>query len=161
MLRRSHDHHRGLRARCNATVSADSSNQRHQDRHLMTASQSRKSAPRARWLSTGHGRARPDIQPSPQIVRQFTAIDATPRSSISRFTGRRLLEHRKSTHAPHPRRSNPHSPRRATHVPLPRFPPLEVCGRRPPCAPRHLHAAGIRKPSQKSNWRIARDGSGF
>ena len=37
MLRRSHDHHRGLRARCNATASADSSNDRHQDRHLMTA----------------------------------------------------------------------------------------------------------------------------
>ena len=56
----------------------------------MTASQSRKCAPRARWLSTGHGRVRSDIQPSPQIVRQFTAIDATPRSSSSRFTGRRL-----------------------------------------------------------------------
>ena len=58
MLWRSHDHHRSLRARRNATPSADRSNERHQDRHLMTASQSRKSARRARRLSTGHGRAR-------------------------------------------------------------------------------------------------------
>ena len=36
--------------------------------------------------------------------------------------------------------------------PLPRFPPLEVCGRRPPCAPPHLHGASIRKPSQKPTW---------
>ena len=38
--------------------------------------------------------------------------------------------------------------------PFPRFPPLEVCGRRPRCARHHLHGAGIRKPSQtrKSNW---------
>ena len=43
MLRRSHDHHRGLRARCHATASADSSTHRNQDRHLMTASQARKS----------------------------------------------------------------------------------------------------------------------
>ena len=35
-----------------------------------------------------------------------------------------------------------------TH-PFPRFPPLEVCGRRPPYAPRHYHGTGIRKPSQK------------
>jgi hypothetical protein len=27
--------------------------------------------------------------------------------------------------------------------------PLEVCVRRPRCAPLHLHGAGIRKPSQK------------
>jgi hypothetical protein len=61
MLRRSHDRHRGLRAWCNATATADSSNHRHQTRHLMTALQSRKSARRARWISTCHGRARSDI----------------------------------------------------------------------------------------------------
>src|SRR6266496_1037693 len=33
--------------------------------------------------------------------------------------------------------------------PFPRFPPLEVCGRRPRCARHHLHGAGIRKPSQR------------
>ncbi len=46
-----------------------------------------------------------------------------------------LLDRLNSNHTPHPRHSNPHSQRRATHVPLPRFPPSEVCGRRPPvCA---------------------------
>jgi len=45
--------------------------------------------------------------------------------------------------------SNPHSVWRATSPHFPRFPPLEVCVRRPRCAPLHLHGAGIRKPSQK------------
>ena len=43
----------------------------------MTASHPRKSDRRTRCLSTGHGRARPDIRLSPQIVRQFTEFDAT------------------------------------------------------------------------------------
>jgi len=86
MLRQSHDHHRGLRARCSATASAGRSNDRHQDRHLMTASQSRKSACRARWFSTSHGRARSDIQPSSQIVRQFAASHATRRSFTIGFS---------------------------------------------------------------------------
>ena len=36
--------------------------------------------------------------------------------------------------------------------PFPRFPPLEVCGRRPPYAPRHYHGTGIRKPTQTRKW---------
>ena len=56
----------------------------------MTASQFRKSAHRARCLLTSHGRARSEIQPSSQIVRQFTALDATRRSCISRYTVGRL-----------------------------------------------------------------------
>jgi len=36
----------------------------------------------------------------------------------------------------------------------PRFPPLEVCVRRPPRVPRHHHGAGIRKPSQKLPYAI-------
>ena len=52
----------------------------------MTAPQSRKSARLARRLSTGHGRARSDIQLSSQIVRQITAFDATRRSFSGRFT---------------------------------------------------------------------------
>jgi hypothetical protein len=71
MLRRLHDHHRDLRARCNATASADSSTHRNQGRHLMTASHPRKSDRRTRCLSTGHGRARPDIRLSSQIVRRL------------------------------------------------------------------------------------------
>ena len=77
---------RGATPRHRPTGSTD----RNQGRHLMTASQSRKSARRTRCLSTGHGRARSDIQPSSQIVRQFTAFDATRRSSSSRFTVHQL-----------------------------------------------------------------------
>ena len=56
----------------------------------MTASHPRKSDHHTRCLSTGHGRTRPDIRLSPQIVRQLTEFDATRRSSNSRFTIHRL-----------------------------------------------------------------------
>ena len=124
MLRRSHDHHRGLRARCNATASADSSTDRNQDRHLMTASQSRKSARRARWLSTGHGSS----------ALRYPAVVANRRANLAAFNAiRRCIRQRaspsansldrlNSNHSHHPRRSNPHSACRATLVPLPRFP---------------------------------------
>jgi len=49
----------------------------------MTASQSRKTAYRARCLSTGHGRARPDIRQPPQIVRQSTPFNAAGPSFMS------------------------------------------------------------------------------
>ena len=115
MLRRSHDHHRDLRARCNATASADSSNHRHQDRHLMTASQSRKSARRARCLSTGHGRARSDIQLSSQIARTIHSVRRRPAAhSRAASPSANSLDRLNSNHTPHPRHSNPHSPRRAT-----------------------------------------------
>jgi hypothetical protein len=52
----------------------------------MTPSQSRKSRHRARRPPTGHGRARSDIQPSSQIVRQFIMSDAIRRRFTSRFT---------------------------------------------------------------------------
>ena len=57
----------------------------------MTASQSCKSARHARWLSTGHGRVRPDIRQPSQIVRQFIEFDATRRSFVSRFTVAQLV----------------------------------------------------------------------
>ena len=107
---------RGATPRHRPTASTD----RHQDRHLMTASQSRKSARRARWLSTGHGRARSDIQPSSQIVRQFTALDADPPLMHQPLHRRPdLLDRLDSNHTPHPRHSNPHSACRATYVPPP------------------------------------------
>lgn len=58
----------------------------------MTASQSCKSAPRDRQLSTGHGGARSDSRLSFQIVRQFVAFDATRHSFIRRFTAGQTAE---------------------------------------------------------------------
>jgi hypothetical protein len=52
----------------------------------MTASQSHKSARRARRLSTGHDRARPDIRSSAQIVGQLLEFDAIRCAFISHFT---------------------------------------------------------------------------
>ena len=52
----------------------------------MTASQSGKSARRARRLSTGHGRARPDICRPSQTSRQLVQFDAFRRSFVGRFT---------------------------------------------------------------------------
>jgi hypothetical protein len=66
------------RARCNATASADSSNEPHQDRHLVIASQSCKSIPRARRRSTGHSKTHSDIRQPSQIARQLAQFDAAP-----------------------------------------------------------------------------------
>ncbi|WP_157450253.1 hypothetical protein [Bradyrhizobium sp. ARR65] len=52
----------------------------------MTASQACKSVRRTRWLSTGHGRARPAIQISSQIVGQLMEFDAIRRAFVNRFT---------------------------------------------------------------------------
>ena len=103
----------------------------------MTASHPRKSDRHTRCLSTGHGRARPDIRLSPQIVRQLTEFDATRRSSSSRFHHPPACWSA-STPFTHLIRGTqiPIAQAAHTHVPLPRFPPLEVCGRRPP-----VHAA--------------------
>jgi hypothetical protein len=51
----------------------------------MTASQSCKSARRARCRSIGHGTARSDIQSSPQIVSQLAAFNAICSSFMSHF----------------------------------------------------------------------------
>jgi hypothetical protein len=106
--RRSHDRHRGLRARCNATPSADSSTYRHQDQHLVIASQSRKSVRRPRRLSNSHGRARPDIRPSSQIVGHRARCDQPLiRQPLNRRTTRCIGS--MSNQPTHPRRSIPHS----------------------------------------------------
>jgi len=57
----------------------------------MTASQSCKSARYARWLSTGHGRARPGSRQPPQIVRQFIEFDTIRRSLVNRSTVQQLV----------------------------------------------------------------------
>jgi hypothetical protein len=56
----------------------------------MTVPQSRKSARRARWF-TGHGRARPDIRQTPQIVEQLVELDAIRRAFVSAFTVAQLV----------------------------------------------------------------------
>jgi hypothetical protein len=68
----------------------------------MTAPKSRKSARRARWLSTSHGRACPDIRQSSQIVRQVMEFDATRRSFVSRFTVEQLVPSARSKSASSP-----------------------------------------------------------
>ena len=57
----------------------------------MTVPQSRKSARRARWLSTGHGRARSDVRRPSQTVGQFVELDAIGRASVSGFTVAQLV----------------------------------------------------------------------
>ena len=119
MLRRSHDHHRGLRARCDATAFADRSDERHQDRHLMTGSQSCKSAHCARRLSTGRGEAHSDLQMPSQIVRQFAVSDPIRDPFISRFAVSQLAGSSSILNrTPHLRLSNPDSLRRSTHLSL-------------------------------------------
>jgi hypothetical protein len=68
----------------------------------MTAPQSRKSARRARWLSTGHGTARPDIRQPSQIVGHVMEFDAIRRSFVSRLTGAQLVASARSKSARSP-----------------------------------------------------------
>ena len=68
----------------------------------MTVTQSRRSVHRARCLSTGHGRARPDIRLSSQIVGQLIELDATRRSLGSRFTVAQLVASARSKSASSP-----------------------------------------------------------
>jgi len=58
----------------------------------MTASQSRKSAHRARRLSIGHDGARSDAGWSSQIVQQFMQVDVTRHSFVSRVTVAQAVE---------------------------------------------------------------------
>ena len=60
----------------------------------MTVPQSRKSARRARWPSTGHGRARPDIPQPSQIVGQLVEFKTIRRAFVSDFTVAQLVAHK-------------------------------------------------------------------
>jgi hypothetical protein len=150
MLRRSHARHRGLRARYIASASADSSNDCRQARHLMTASLSRKSGHRARRLSTGHGRARSNVQIASQIVRQFIMPNAIRRPFPSASPSANLLGRLDADHKSLSRLSNRHSAcGTALSSPKRGFLPwrLSDAGRRTRGAVNH--AAGIRNPSQQ------------
>ena len=68
----------------------------------MTVPQSRKSARRAHWLSTGHGTARPDIGQPAQIVGQLVELDAIRRASVSGFTVAQLVGPARSKSASSP-----------------------------------------------------------
>ena len=68
----------------------------------MTASQSCKSTCRARWLSTGHATARPEIRLSSQIVGQLIGFDADRRSFVSRFSVVQLVASARSKSANSP-----------------------------------------------------------
>ena len=118
MLRRSHDHHRGVRTRCNAAASVYTSNEPNQDRHLMTASQSCKCAPHARWLSIGRGDARPRVPPSPQSSDNLSS-STPPATHPSATSPSPNSWHRLDPNQPsRPRHSNPHSACGTADVPL-------------------------------------------
>ena len=77
VLRRSHDHHRGLRAPRDATPSTNWSHDRSPDRHLVTASKPllRKFVCLHCWSLAGGGTARSDIQLSSESRTQRAARD--------------------------------------------------------------------------------------
>jgi hypothetical protein len=89
-LRRPHDHHRDLRARRNATASANRSADPHQNRQLMISPRFRRDTRSARRFSSGHGTARPDIQRSHQIAQSLATFVTTRRSFRTRYTVCRL-----------------------------------------------------------------------
>ena len=149
MLRRSHDHHRGLRARCNATASADSSTRPQSgstphDRVTIPQICSSRSLPL--------DRPRQSALRYPAVVSNRPTIHCVRRdpplihAAVSPSAS--LLNRLDPIHTPHPRHSNPHSARRATHVPPPAVSSLGGLRTPAPCPRRHRHGAGIRKPSQ-------------
>src|ERR1700676_716833 len=75
------------------------------------------------------------LQPNPCIsLRRQTQVATTKATSPYPTTpSTNALDPTASDRTPHPWRSNPHSKRGPpTTYPLPRFPPSEVFGRRPP-----------------------------
>ena len=155
VLRRSHDHHRDLRARLHAAPSANRSDERDQDRYFMTTAQSRcrKCVRLRRWFSTGRGSARlkyPTVRSNraPIFVRSTQNLSCPCVASPSANLPDRLVRERHHQ----PRQSNPHSARSVTaRIPSRGFLPWRFsdAGRR--CTPHRSSAAGIRKPSQNSD----------
>ena len=104
MLRRTHGHHRDLRAWLNPTVSTDSPNRHDQDRYFMsraqTASQQIRSS--CRWSSTGH---------QPLAPMQVLELRSSPNRhsdlTVDRQTTTQPYHHRRSPGLapPSPRRT--------------------------------------------------------
>src|SRR5258708_1138839 len=76
MLRRTHDHHRDLRTRLNASLSANAAN-RDQDRYLMiTVPAAQIQSPHlSRWSSIRHGGARSNARLRPQLVHRSSSLE--------------------------------------------------------------------------------------
>jgi len=150
VLRRSHDHHQGLRARRDASPSTNRSHHRSPDRHLVTALKPLRKFVRLHGWSPAaaavHARIsnfRPNLaRNTPRAAKLSPYLSAAAPSAAS-------FKRRARHQANCPRCSNLHSAHGTSLVPPARFPPLEVFGRRPQRSRHHLHAAGIRKPSHK------------
>ena len=149
MLRRSHDHHRGLRSAVQRPdigrqLQPPSSGSTPHDRDLNPANL----LVAARWLSTGHGRARSDFQLASQIVRQFIDVRRAPMARfISRFTvGPLAGSARPQSHSLTRGAQIPIALAAPLYVPYARFPSLEAFGRRPPNAPRRPSSGRHPKP---------------
>jgi len=120
-----------------------------------------KKTPNPGWFSKGSSSpnpgGRPTASPTPQPSVFEILVDKTltvVRDGMPREIGlKEALQHRiyqdalkgKPIAAP-------------SYVPPSRFPPLKVCVRRPRCAPRHRHGAGIRKPSHRRTPSAYRSG---
>src|SRR5258708_3463073 len=107
MLRRSHDHHRSVRARCNPTASADRSNNRHQGRQALAGSRPA-TAERAQ-ISSGRLKSGKHLPRSTPI-----AADSSTAPLSDNFRNRAV--HNQPQRSRH---SNPHNARRTTNVSLP------------------------------------------
>jgi hypothetical protein len=127
-----------------ALASADSSDERDQDRYLMTtpAPRSRKVVCSLSWFSTSRGSTRSNIQVSHQFTQQSSSFDPDRHLLIARVAGRQPVAPRSlpsvtsaaALKSPCARGISPRS--------LSAVSSLEVFGRRPSVP------AGIRKPSQ-------------
>src|SRR5712691_857069 len=119
LLRWPHDHHRDLRARLSTAASADSSDDRNQDRHLMTMLElpRRKAARVFRRCPTGHDGTRGKSASTPVLAYQSASVDRPSPSNAGRSSLPNsaivTIDHRRRAPLLRPPRSNPHSARRA------------------------------------------------
>lgn len=151
MLRRSHGRHRGLRARCNATTSADRSNE--------TSSGSTPHEPVTipqnlvialaglRPATAEHAQiSSPRLKSSDRSSCPTRSAADSPAASPSANLPGRLDPDHKSL----PRLSNRHSTCGTAFVPSTAVSSLG--GTPAPCARPHRDGAGVRNPAQRRKW---------
>jgi hypothetical protein len=156
LLRRSHDHHRDLRAWLPAKASPHTCSANHPDRHLMTPSpQSTTVVPLA--ILAGSPPAAPalvsDRQSRPRSHGEYcpAAFDrrvysCMHRRSLAKDDRVELCAPISSSLTPRP---NPHSVRCTAAAHLPRFRALALLGRRPPQRGDGLVMPASEKPAHK------------
>jgi hypothetical protein len=138
LLRRLHAYHRDLRARQRATISADRTDSRHQDRHVMSRIAQhprRKARSHPRRTFAGHDGARTNLASRDRIPHRSSSSAASGgdnNASIipANAPNDRAWPHRSLSGTPYAAPKSPSITPHRWRLIFPRVPSLEACGRR-------------------------------